>query len=337
MTVWDDVVVRARGLGSRLLGRRRLEAIANARDLDSIAALLAESGYESIPERGGVDPRALEHAIRRAAAAKLEILGQWCGPRVALLAPLFEDQDRSNVRAIVRSIASGAALEQRTSGLLPTPSLTGSMLEELASKDRLADVAATLIAWNHPYGSAMLAEASRPHPDLFRLQLAVDRVWAERGLTAGAAVGGSLSRYITLQIDSENIWSALALAEGAAEADPKDLFLIGGELVTRAVFEQLARTADPAVRQAQLERLVAGTPLAPLACSTTREQSLEDALLSATIIALRRTVRVHPLDVDVLLDYVLRLRAEVRDLARIVWGVSLHAPRRRLIAAMATT
>lgn len=336
MTVWDDVVVRARGLGSRLLGRRRLETIATARDLNAVATLLAESGYDTLPERGSVDPRVLEHAVRRAAAAKLDILGQWCGPRVALLAPLFEDQDRNNIRAIVRNIAGGAPAEQRTAGLLPTPSLSEAMLEELAHKDHLSDVAATLIAWTHPYGSAMLSEASRPQPDLFRLQLAIDRVWAERCSAAGASLGGSLARYVSLQIDSENIWSALAVADGTTEVDPREIFLEGGELLTRAAFEQLARTSDAPLRHLQLERMVAGTPLAPLASPSQREQSLEDALLAATITAMRRTVRIHPLDVDVLLDYVLRLRAEVRDLARIIWGVAIHAPRRRLIAGLAT-
>ena len=105
------------------------------------------------------------------------------------------------------------------------------------------------------------------------------------------------------------------------------------KLVTRDEFEHLA-SLPAAEARARLARLVAGTVLAPLVPEHTT--ATDEAMLTAQLRELRRTVRLDPLSLGVVLDYVLRLRAELEDLARIIWGITLRVPRRRISAGLVT-
>ena len=86
--------------------------------------------------------------------------------------------------------------------------------------------------------------------------------------------------------------------------------------------------------RARLARLVAGTVLAPMAPE--HPAGSDEAMLTAQLRELRRTVRLDPLSLGVVLEYVLRLRAELEDLARITWGITLRIPRRRISAGLVT-
>ena len=336
MSGWEDLVARVRGLTSRLLGRDQLARLATSRDLRALASSLADGAYGPLPEAASIDPEALERAVRRTAAERLRVVEKWSGERSSLLVPMFEDEDRRNLRAIIRGIAAGTPAEQRVSGLLASPSLQNPALDELARSERISNVAATLAAWGNPYGRAIASEAARAHPDLFRLQFAIDREYATRALYAGRWAGDSMLAYVRQQIDVENVWSALARVEGKLAPEVGDLFIDGGAVLTRDRWGSLSAAADLGDAHALLEKVVAGTPLAPLAVEHERSATAEDALLASTIRGLRRRVRTDPLGVAAVLEYGLRLRAEVRDLARITWGVVLDAPRARLAGALAT-
>ena len=63
--------------------------------------------------------------------------------------------------------------------------------------------------------------------------------------------------------------------------------------------------------------------------------AIEEALLRQRIAVLAATVRQNPAGPASVLHYVLRLRAEVLDLRRVIWGVMLRAPRAAIAAALA--
>jgi vacuolar-type H+-ATPase subunit C/Vma6 len=333
MRGWEDVITRVRGLSSRLLGRPALVRLARSPDLRALVSGWAGTPYAAVPDDAVDDAARLERTTRRVAAQHLEVITDWCGPRVTLLAPLFEDEDRRNLRAVTRAVAAGTPVEQRTAGLLATPALPLALLDELARQARLRDVAALLSLSGNAYGRVMMPEASRAHPDLFLLQLAVDQEYFRRAKDMGDRAGDEMRWYIRLQIDAENVMSAFATAARAVERQSHDLFVEGGS-ISRSDYERLC-TSEPAEARVHIQRIVAATPLAPLA-ALERKHDIESDLLAATITALKRTIRVAPLSLGVVLDYVLRLRAEVHDLARIVWGVSLDVPRRRIDAGLVT-
>lgn len=332
MTGWEDVITRVRGLSGRLLGRPGLARLAVSTDLLALWHALAGTAYGNVPESAAKDTATFERATRRVAAEHLHIIVAWSGTRVTLLVPLFEDEDRRNLRAVARAIVAATPVDQRTAGLLPTPSLPMALLDELARQPRLRDVAGMLSTWGNPYGAAILSESLRPHPDLFSLQFAIDKEYFRRARAVSGAA--SMREYVRLQIDAENLYAAMSSVQHTIEREPRDLFIEGGALLSREEYAQLC-SEEPRAARIRLERLVAGTPLAPLA-ALDRNRDVEADILRTTIAHLRRAIRIEPLSFAVLLDYVLRLRAEVRDLARITWGIALGVPHRRIEAALVT-
>ena len=327
------MTARVRGLASRLLGRQLLERLAMSPDLATLARELDATAYHTAEELDPRSPIALERQTRRSAGARLSVIASWSGDRADALAPLFDDEDRRNLRALVRAIVANVAVEKRTAGLLPTPSLPDAALEALARQPRVRDVGALLASWANPYGAAILSEAVGARIDLFALQLAIDRTYAARVLDKAEQVGEPIVSFVRAQLDAENASTALAAASGALEKPSSAHFIEGGKVITREEFEQLAGMSAVEARS-RLARLVAGTVLAPLAPE--HPTGTDEAMLTAQIRDLRRTVRADPLSLGVVLEYVLRLRAELQDLARIIWGITLRIPRRRISAGLVT-
>lgn len=329
---WDDVIVRVRGLASRLLGRTQLNALAESRTLEGLSGALAPTGYGPVPESDERDPAGIERHTRRAAADRLATIGAWCGDRVSALAPLFEDEDRRNLRAIVRGILAALPTAQRTAGLIPTPSLSLGPLEMLAKQEDVGRVATLLSTWGSPYGSALVPETKRVRPDLFLLQLALDRAYVNRALEQSHDID-ELRELVQLEIDAANVRSALAVSQRTVESDPESLWLSGGLLLPHDVYARTASLDEQAARDA-LSRLLAGTAIA--AAVNSNEHNPDLALTASLLPFLKRRIRAHPLSLSTVIEYLLRLRAEVHDLSRIVWGIALDAPRRRITAAFVT-
>jgi vacuolar-type H+-ATPase subunit C/Vma6 len=334
MPTWTDLASRVRGLGSRLVGRAELERLATSRDLVSMTAELAGTAYAGVANDDTMRCAAtIERDMRRAAGERLTMIAHWAGDRAALLSPVFEDEDRRNLRALTRSIAAQTPVEQRLGGLLPTAALPSPALEQLAAATCIREFAATLTSWGNSYGRVILAESLRPHPEVFLLQLAIDREYANRTLDAALHTGEPLRGYLRMQIDVENARIALAAASGELAHEPDGLFITGGDAITLDLFRTLAASTEGDAR-ARLSRVVAGTVLAPIVPEG-RDDG-DAALLTALLRDMHRTVRLEPLSLAVVLEYVLRLRAELQDLSRIVWGLAMQLPRRRIIAKLVT-
>jgi vacuolar-type H+-ATPase subunit C/Vma6 len=322
---WEDVNARARGLATHLVGATRLDALTRLPDLAALGRALREDGYPV--EQGAATPSALELALRRTAAARLRVIARWCGPRVATLSALFEDEDRRSLRAVLRGAVERAPVELRLAGLVPTPALPERALATLAALPTPAGVAALLTAWTNPYGPALLPLAAAAEPDLFQIEAALNRTFARRARRAARRTP-RLAAYVSETIDLENAVTALLLATQGQDVAPGDVFLPGGARIGAATFAAAAAARHTAAAGRLLAAAFAGSPLAaPFAQCGDDPTGLEPAVLRARIHALAREARVDPLGPAPLLAYGLRLRAESMDLQRVVWGTALGAPR----------
>lgn len=338
MTTWDDLNARARGLGTHLLGRSALELLAHSPDLPAIAAELERRGYH-VEESARASAAGLELAARRAIAQRLKTLSRWAGPRTETLAVLLEDEDRRSIAALVRGAVQRAPAEQRLSGLVPTPELPERALEELAHQPSAGAVASLLVAWRHPLAASLLPEAGRPEPDLLRIETALARAFARRALRAARRGGwrGLLVRYVERVIDIENAYAVLALC-GEKKPEIAEHWLPGGRGVTLKLAERAAATGEPAAACHMLASAFTGSPLAGVfADPAGNPAGLELAVLAAQIDELRGLARTAPLSPAPLLSYALRLRAEVLDVRRVVWGISLGAPTKALVEGLVST
>jgi len=331
---WDDLNARARGLGTHLLGRRDLDALARASDLRALAEGLRAAGFP-LADTDGVTPGALELAVRRRAGAHLGILARWCGPRADAAAILFDDEDRRSLRAILRGASERAPADLRLAGTLPTPDLPERALAELARQPSARAVAALLVAWRHPYGTALLAAASAGEADLLRLELALNKCFAARA--SRVAGSGPLAGYVRETIDLENAFAALILAGRTEDTVPKDAFIPGGARIGIADFEEAVATGGAARAAPRLERAFGDSPLARVfARAGADPAAAEAATLRVRVAAERRDARRDPLGPAPLLALVLGLRAQTTDLRRIIWGLALNAPPALVAADLVT-
>lgn len=328
---WEDLVARVRGLTTRLLGRERLTQLARSRDLLSLAAALEEVGGGAwAREQRAPTAEELELMVRRRAAVHLRIVAMWSGDRITMLDPLYLDEDRRSVRAMLRGATSGAPPGTRIAGLVPTPALPERALEELASQRSIAAVCSLLAVWGHPFGAALLAPSRAPKPDLFRLELLVNKVYAERATAAARAMSRrdgarrDMLAFVRQVIDRENAWTAVQLAGQQTGAPADELFLPGGNRLTRESYLQAA-SADTRVRALTiLAKAFTGTPYARVFYRS--PDGLEDAALAADLRHTTDAARRSPLGIAPVIAFFTRLRAEVRDLRFIIWRLAAQAP-----------
>ena len=335
MTIrWEDLNARARGLATHLLARRDLDALARAPDVATLGAELRGHGFPVA--EGERLPEALELAVRRMAAARLRVLARWAGPRARALTVLFEDEDRRSLRAVRRGAVQRAPADAIMAGLIPTPALPERALRRLADQRSTAAIAALLTAWRNPYGSAILPLATSAQPDLFALELALNRAFAARAAVA-ARGGGLLAAYVRETIDLENAYTALVLTADGKDVVSGDAFLPGGDRVSLGVFIEAAAAGSAVVATRALSTAFGVTPLARVFERFAADPGeLEDAVLRIRVGELMHAMRLAPLGPAPLLAYALRGRAEVLDLRRIIWGVTLAAPPAALTLSLVT-
>ena len=323
---WEELVSRARGLGAHLVGRRRLIELARAGDLVRMVALLEEATGSSLGIAPGSTPQHAELAVRRTAAFHLATLARWSRRRPDLLMPFFLDEDRRSIRALLRGAVAEAPEEERLAGLVPTPLLPERALRELASQRSVGAIAAQLSAWNHPFGSRLLGFALDPKPDLLRLDLLLSEVCitnsaaAVRRLPRGHDSRRELVAYVNDTADIENATTALQLAGQRTSLPLEEFYLHGGRYFPLKSFLAVAKSPDAASGRAVLVRILRATPLAIGRASSTRD--VENTMLAARLRRAVHNARLFPLGAAPIVAFLLRLRAEVRDLGLIIWRLA---------------
>ena len=326
MNSWGDLITRARGLSGHLLRPGQLAPLCAAGSVAALAAQLSALRLIPTPATGALsDEHSIELALRRRAGAGLDTLARWAGSRSSRLAPLYDDEDRRTLRALVRGAIGGVSPEARLAGLIATPALPLRALEQLAHAGNISTIAALLVTWGHPFGAVLATEARRHRPDLLQIEMALVRTLAERGREAGRAADGAMRHFVERVIDLENVRAALVLADHPADIEPASVFVEGGALVTLDDLLFAASSKRRAELVARLAPRVRGTPLA--AALEAGERPADDAALEALAAELQRLARNEPLGLAPVILLVLRQRVELRALLRILWSISLGVPR----------
>jgi vacuolar-type H+-ATPase subunit C/Vma6 len=328
---WEDVATRARGLATHLLDGPAIAALAAADGLETLATALRGHEYP-VPE-GPVTADDLELAVRRRAGERLQVVARWAGSRHSLLAVVFEDEDRRSIRAVVRGAVQGAPGDQRLASLIPTPALPERALRELAAQPSPGAIAVLLTAWGNAYGAALLREAKATQPDLLVIESSLSVTFARRALRGARASGSAfLVDYVRDTIDLENATTVLVLAGGEADSPGKRAFVEGGRRLSLEAFLHALAAADAAAAGTRLAAAFRPTALAAVFERVSSAATIEDELLRARIGLLHDAERQDPAGLASVLEFALRVRAEVIDVRRVIWGVALGAPRAALVA-----
>jgi vacuolar-type H+-ATPase subunit C/Vma6 len=188
-----------------------------------------------------------------------------------------------------------------------------------------------LVSLGHPFGVALVEEAGRPHPDLLRLDLALNGQYAMRSMRAvrraptADSVRRDLMQLVRDRIDLENASTALQLAAQRSSTDAAEFYLAFGKQLDRASFLAAASATGAAGAASVLRRAFRGSSMAPvfrnLLLTSFEEAALRDEQRRAADAARRAPLGVAPI-----IAFLARLRAEVRDLRYIIWRAALGAP-----------
>lgn len=325
MNPWGPLVTRARGLSGHLLSRQTLRSLARSDDRRAFSDALVRLGYLAFPPNAPPpDERAIEHALRRVASRRFDVLERWSRDFEDVLVPVIEDEDRRSIRALVRGALGGVDPALRTLGLIPTMALPARALDELALLNDVGAIGAALLALRHPFAGVVAEQARRERLDLFSFDQAVVRAWAARATRAARAGDRALRHYVERTVDLVNAWAARLLAEQRSDAEAEALFVEGGPMVRMDDLQFASESGSVESLRERLEPRVAGTPLAVALAPGTRAP--DEAALMALIAEYRRLSREEPLGLAPVLLYVMRLRAEHRALQRILWQLSLGVP-----------
>ena len=314
---------RARGLSAHLFTRAELETLAG-HDVPALTRAVSRSPKLFAPVTEGATTLELERVLHLTARHHLCTLARWEGAS-PVLNVFYADQDRRSLRAMFRGCQASAPAEERLAGLIPTPTLAERVLHELARQPTPALIAGHLFALGHPDAPRLLPLTGQAHPDLFALELALTRGYADRATHAAKRGDEHLRRFVALRLDIANVQTALVLSR-ARDVEPEACFVEGGDaLLLPAFLEVVGKTAEGAMLR--LGDALAGTPLAGLAADVAADAArVERMAFSITLSQERLAARREPLSSAPVLHFLLRLEAQGRDLRRILWGAALGAP-----------
>jgi vacuolar-type H+-ATPase subunit C/Vma6 len=183
-----------------------------------------------------------------------------------------------------------------------------------------------LLLRRYPDADRVIAPAEHAPTELFALEAALLDGFARRASRA-AARDRHLRTFVRDTLDVGNAITALVLAADPPDVDPAQLYVTGGQWLTKDTFVTAARAHDRAAASALVAAAFARSPLARVVSGAALQPGvIERTFLTMTLARLKRRARQEPLDTAVLLRVLLLIEAQVRDLRTLAWGATLGAP-----------
>lgn len=288
--VWGDLVARARGWSGRCLLGRRMSVVREAADLTRLARVMSEAGYVTAEP---VTARRVEEAVAELAGRQRTILARWAGERRRRILAIWFEED--TVRSVLVAVRGA------------------DVLSELV--DRL----------DGPYAAPVRKQAVAVRPDLWSLELDLQRTFLRRA-AAGARRGDRpLRELVASFVDHRNLWTALLAGpeKGLSPEETDPLFLEGGRRLARSTFEAAVREAGGG--GTLLARAFDGS-LARALGEGVEVGKLREAARADLLREQRTWFRRSPLSSAGVAVPWLALAAERRILRKVAWSLELGVP-----------
>jgi V/A-type H+-transporting ATPase subunit C len=330
----DFANARTRARSSRLAGARALRELLARPSLPARLELVrALPAGAAVPAEPGADPvaaaeRGLRDGLRREALALVEA-AEGRRPRRLLLAFLALDEATA-VKAVLRGVARGAALDRTLAAAPPVPALPDEALRVAAASSSLEGALEALAAAGSPVAAAAREALPRVAEEgLLPLELAADRAALARAAAAcrrGGEDGAVLARHVADRADARNAATLLALAGARPAVEP---WVPGGRRWDEPALALLAGAGPHPPLEAARAAVARAFGLAAGDLAT--PWAADRALARACATALAREARARPLSLAVPLAYLAARREEVRRLALALRGAELGLPAEELL------
>lgn len=335
---------RVRGMKSRLLSRRELEALSECDSLQNLIAALINTDYREAVQISLVRTSGMAAIIETLRQNLVHTLGKVCsfytGNEQELVSIILRNFDVNNLKTILRSLSKGMPPEEIETLLFPVGMLTEGALAELARAPE-PRVAIDLVAsMGLPIAQPLLKlRAERPGADIMEMELALDRWYIEgtrRDIKKLPGATDFLRLFLDLEADLTNLLTVLRFVHAPEERqilhqqmgtdDIRHLFIEPGRLPYRLL--------NQALDQNTLESLV--ETLMATAYGPSLRVGLTDFLQSGRLSDFEKQLRrfrlrhiasllpKDPLGIGVVLGYTALKINEVANIRRIALGLRLR-------------
>ena len=250
---YEYIGARIRGMKSRLLERKALEALGAKMDISSVIDELENTPYRQDLEDASVQYTGLacvEEALRRNLSKTFRLIFSFVkGEDAETLINIFLNKwDVQNIKTILRGINIQEMPEEIAESLAPAGALSDATLAEMIKQPDVKAVIDLLATWGIEYSRPLtqhFKEFSETR-DLVVLEYAVDKFYYSRALDAVAGDSydeGIIRGIVRTEIDVTNIKNVLRIIRDKVELeDPQYYFISGGKELDVDKLSALSKT-----------------------------------------------------------------------------------------------
>lgn len=250
---YEYIGARIRGMKSRLLERKALEALGAKMDISSVIDELENTPYRQDLEDASVQHTGLacvEEALRRNLSKTFRLIFSFVkGEDAETLINIFLNKwDVQNVKTILRGINIHEVPEEIAESLAPAGALSDATLAEMIKQQDVKAVIDLLATWGIEYSRPLtqhFKEFSETR-DLVVLEYALDKFYYAHALDAVAGDSydeGIIRGIVRTEIDVTNIKNVLRIIRDKVELeDPQYYFISGGKELDVDKLSALSKT-----------------------------------------------------------------------------------------------
>lgn len=340
------ISARVRGMKSHLLDTNDLDSLMESAGCDAMADLLLTTPYElemaeAMTRYRGAD--AVEEGATRNLVNTFSKLRRMCKGELEELVGIFVSRwDLVGVKSLLRNRHHGLDAETGEASLLPSPSLSPALMNDLASRDSVEALVRGLAAWNSSLCRPLEDALAEYHEsgNLRVLEDALDRSYfvsnARRLENNRAADAQFVRGVLRMEIDRMNL--RRLFEPRAAEVDAEDILheLLPNGALAPDTLRAIASANSPERAAEQLEHTAyrgLGDALAAFA-KTGRFAQLERAFDRVILDKLTRTSQQNSMSIAVLMRYSWLKYNEVMNIRMISRGTAVQLPKSRIQEGM---
>lgn len=343
MADYDYGNARLRVMRARLLGRRELEALAEAGSLPGLIAALTKTVYQKSVEAAltrAAGLQCIDEALRSGLVSAIgKIRGFYTDEAARMVVIVLRMYDIHNLKVILRGLSKHVPPGEILPLLLPVGELDASILRELVQLNNPREAIDLLASMGLPFALPLLnLRAEVPGAETIEMELALEKWYYEKArqtLRKETGLADPLSHALALEADLTNALTALRFAHSPHErsllrerlgTDEIEHLFVGPGRVSFALF---AGACKQDTVSAAVETL-AGTHLEPALrrgltayARSNRLSDIEKQLRRYRLAWMAEQITKDPLGIGVVLGYVALKVNEIGNLRWIAQGINL--------------
>lgn len=325
-----------------LLSQEQISELLSFRELSSAASFIKKTVYsisffEGAEGSEGSMANTTDTAIRASLSASMQkILSMFKGDENSLIQILLSKWDVFNIKTLLRGKLNHAVSDEVLSATIPAGSLDENMLKEVYKQPSIQAMLDMLFTIGYSYVSSVIKIKNLYQGNLLKAEVEMEKAFFKDMLKRINSSGekgtdrGIVEDTIRLFIDRYNLIAAARMANGGIQTDEAiGYYIEGGEMVTLEIFRKIIKARDVTECMVMIENAVWKTHFERYSAQSriTNPVLLVERWMDHEV--LNRALRLHrsdPLNIGLVISYILRKTNEVINLRTILRGILYNLP-----------